>query len=147
MSLKETLLQDQIQAMKNKESDRLTTLRMVLAAIKNTEIDSKEELDDEKIQGIIATQVKQLKDALKDFETGGRSDLIEKTKTEISLLETYLPEQMSDEELKTIVSETLSQVGASSPADLGKVMGAVMGKVKGKADGNRVRSIAMELLN
>lgn len=145
MSIKQTLQDAQKEAMKAKDSESLSTIRQVLSAIKNEEISSGGELKDEQIQTVIARQVKQLKDALKDFEAAGRDDLAGQNKKEIALLEGYLPAQLSDEELETIVKETIAQTGATGPQDLGKVMGAVMGKVKGQADGNRVREMATKL--
>ena len=98
MSIKQNIQDAQKEAMKSKDSDKLSTLRQIWSAIKNAEIDSSGELSDEKVQEIIARQVKQLRDAMSDFEKGGREDLVEQNKKEIELLETYLPAQMSDED-------------------------------------------------
>lgn len=147
MSLREQIQQDQKEAMKARDEMKTSSLRMLWAAVKNAEIEKKEELTNEEIQAIITRQVKQLKDALKDFTAGGRMDLAGQNEKEISLLSSYLPEQMSDEDLKKIVQSTIEKVSASSPADIGKVMGAVMQEVKGQADGNRVREVVSSLLN
>jgi uncharacterized protein len=146
MTLKEQLLSAQKDAMKAKDSETLSTLRMVWSAVKNEEIKAQEELNDAKVQEVIAKQVKQLKDATKDFAAGGRDDLVESTNKEVAILEAYLPEQMSDEDLKKIVDETVAGFGEVSPADMGKLMGAVMGKVKGQADGNRVKEMVSAVL-
>ena len=143
MSLQEQIKADMITAMKAKEADKVTVYRNVTSAIKNKMIDHDGEFTDDDAQKVIATLVKQLKDANKDFASGGRDDLVEQNNAEIAILEAYLPEQMSDEELTAIVAEVISQTGASTKADMGKVMGAVMGKVQGKADGNRVKEAVM----
>lgn len=147
MSLVAQLQQDQLQARKDKDQDRLSILQVVLADLKNEAINTGKELTDAEAESVIARQVKKLRDGLKDFESAGRSDLAEDAKQEIDVLETYLPEQLSDDELKNTVSEVISQVGATSPSDMGKIMGAVMSRVKGQADGNRVRAIVQELLS
>jgi len=147
MTLRTIILEDQKKAMKERSKQKLSTLRMLTSAIKNVEIEKQHELSDEEVLEVIARQAKQLKDAMKDFESGGRDDLLEKTKSELGVLEAYLPEQLSDEELEKVVKATAEKVGASSSADMGKIMGAVMGQVKGKADGNRVRAIVQKLLS
>jgi uncharacterized protein len=146
MNLQEQIQADIIVAMKAKENKKLTTLRGLTAAIKNAIIDHDGDFTNEDTEKIVARQVKQLKDAMKDFEAGGREDLVEQNKIEISVLETYLPEQMSDEELQEIVSQVIFETGASSPADMGKIMGKVMAKVQGKADGNKVKEAVLVLL-
>lgn len=146
MSLKQKIQDALIVVMKSKDVDSLSTLRMLVSAIKNEEIDSDGPLTDEQILTIIARQVKQLKDAVLDFESGGRNDLAEKNKKEIELLEQYLPKQVGDDEIKKIVSEVILEVGAQTFSDLGKVMGLAMKKLQGVADGNRVRTIAQSLL-
>lgn len=146
MSVKSTIEENKNQALKDKDTVRLEALRMLLSAIKNEEINKQKELSDEDVQKIVMSQTKQLKDALKDFESGGRDDLIQKTKAELEILKEYLPEQMSDEELEKIVKSVVEKTGASSPSDMGKVMGAVMGEVKGKADGTRVKEAVMKML-
>jgi len=114
-------------------------LRILLSAIKNEEIETKEPLSDEATLQVIARQKKQLQDALMDFERGGRADLVEKTQKEIAILDQYLPAQMPDEELDAMVASVIQETGARTPADMGRVMGAVMKQVGGKADGTRVR--------
>jgi len=147
MSLRNKIQEVQHAAMKSKEKELLTTMRLVWSAIKNKEIEKKSELNDEEIQEVIAKQVKQLQDALKDFEAGGRSDLVKQAKSEIEILNVYLPEKISEEKLREIVDEVIGDVGATTPQDIGKVMGVVMKKVKGQADGNQVREIVSKKLS
>lgn len=147
MSLLETVHRDRVVAMKEKSERRLSVLRMLAAAIKNEEIEKRGAIDDAAVVAIISRQVKQTKDARTDFVKSGREDLVAQADEELAILSSYLPEQMLDEELQSIVLETIQDLGASSLADSGKVMGAVMGKVKGKADGNRVKEIVGRLLN
>jgi len=146
MSLRKEIQERQIAALKSKDAETLAVLRFVFSAIKNKEIDKKAELNDEEAQAVIAFQVKQLKDALKDFEAGGRQDLVDKTKAEIAILTAYLPEKMSEEELLVVVEKVIESVGAKSAQDAGRVMGAVMKEVKGRADGNQVREMVMKKL-
>lgn len=147
MNLQEQIQADMITAMKAKEADTVTTLRGLNAAIKNVMIDHDGEFTDADVEKVVARTVKQLNEANKDFASGGRDDLVEQNKKEIALLEKYLPEQMTDEELSKIVAETIEQTGMDTKADMGKLMGAVMGKVQGKADGNRVKNAVMAQLS
>jgi|SRR3989339_785661 len=146
MTLRSEIQEKQYDAMKKGDAERLSVMRLLNSAIKNEEIELKRELNDEEAQAVVGRQVKQLKDALKDFEAGGRKDLIEKTQKEIEILEEYLPEQMSDEKLEEIIGKIIEQMSAG-PQDVGKVMGAVMKEVKGQADGNKVREIVSKKLN
>ena len=143
MSLRQQLQGELKTAMKERQEDRLSTLRMLWSQIRNSEIDKKHELDDSEILEVIGRSVKQLKDSINDFNTGGRTDLVAKTQTEVDLLQTYLPAQLSDDELRAIVTKVLSE---NSLTDAGKAMGAVMKEVKGKADGNRVRQMVSEII-
>lgn len=146
MSLKEQIMEAQKQAMKEKNAEVLSTIRMLTSAIKNEEIDSRTELTDEQVQQVVARQVKQLNDSIVDFQKGGREDLVTQAAKEVQLLTTFLPEQLSDAELQLIVKEVIEAAGATSAQDVGKVMGTVMQKVKGKADGQRVRAMVSTLL-
>lgn len=146
MSLFEQLQSDQIVARKGRDSARLSILQVVLSAIKNEKISRGRELTDNEAQAVIASQIKQLRDALGDFASGGRQDLIDKTQGEIVALESYLPVQLSDDELKIIAQKVITEINAKISADIGKVMGRVMSEVKGKADGNRVRKVVSQLL-
>ena len=138
---------DQKEAMKAKEAAKLTTIRGVLAAIKTKEIDKKADLSEEEVQQVIRTAVKQLMDARKDFESGGRSDLVESTDAEIATLKTYLPAELGDAELAEIVKTAVAESGATSKADMGKAMGAAVKAVAGRADGNRVKDVVMSVLS
>ena len=146
MSLKAKLLEDIKAAMKEKDSVRKNAIQMIRAAILQVEKDQKIELDDEGVIEVIAKEYKKRNDALSEIEKSDRQDLIDDLKREISILQAYLPEQLSDEELEKIVAEVILEVGASSMKDMGKVMGAVIPKVKGRADNGRISAIAREKL-
>ncbi len=147
MSIRQDLQTAQKEAMKSGEKAKLSTIRLLLSAIKNQEIVDQKELDDAGIQTVVAKQVKQLQDAIKEYAAGGRDDLADQAKQEVEILAAYLPEQMSDEKLAEVVKNTVEKLGASSPADMGKVMGTVMQEVKGLADGNRVKEMVSKELN
>ena len=147
MTLKERLNADFKEAMKNKQTVRKETISFVRAAIKQYEVDNREEIDDAGIASILAKQVKMRKDALADFEKAGRADLVESYNREIEILTKYLPEQLSKEKLQVIVQETAAALGIEGgKQNMGKLMGPVMGKVKGLADGNLVKEVLMEFL-
>lgn len=148
MSIKDQLTADMKQAMKDREAGklRLSVIRMVRASIKNTEINQKKDLDDDEVLGILAKEVKMRQDSLVEFKKAARQDLIEQAEQEIAILKKYLPQALSDEELKAIVAEVVAAVGASSRKDMGKVMPAVMAKTRGRADGKRVNALVMEAL-
>lgn len=147
MSLRADITERQTEALKSKDELRLSVLRMLWSEIKNIEIDKKQELNDEEIQKIAARQIKQMKDANKDFISAGRDDLVSKNEEEIKILEEYLPEQMGDEELNKIIESVINETGASEPGDMGRVMGAVMKKAGGQADGNKVRELVSQMLS
>ena len=136
------------EAMKAKDDVRKNTISFARAAVKQYEVDNREELDDEGIIKILAKQVKMRKDALTDFEQAGRTDLAEGYKAEIEILEKYLPEQMSKDEILQIVQATKEELGLEgTKKEMGKFMGAVMKKVGGQADGNAVREVIQGFLN
>ena len=148
MALKEQLMADLKEAMKAKDDIRKNTISFARAAVKQYEVDNREELDDEGIIKILAKQVKMRKDALADFEKAGRTDLADDYKAEIEILEKYLPEQMSKEEILKIVQATKEELGLEgTKKEMGKFMGAVMKKVGGNADGNTVREVIQGFLN
>lgn len=147
MTLKDTLMNDLKESMKNKDQVRKSVVTLVRSAIKQKEVDERVELSDDDILDVISKQLKQRKDALEEFKKVQRDDLVEETEKEISILMGYLPEQLTDEELHAIVSETINQVGATTMKDMGKIMGVVMPKVKGKADGKRINEVAKQILN
>ncbi len=149
LTLKERLDADFKEAMKNKEKVRKDTINFVRAAIKQYEVDNREEIDDAGITAILAKQVKMRKDALADFESAGRTDLLNDYNKEIEVLNGYLPRQLTDDEIMCIVRETAGDMGieaGSGRASMGKLMGPVMGKVKGVADGNNVKNAVMKFL-
>lgn len=150
MDLKERLNADFKEAMKNREKTRKDTINFVRAAIKQVEIDTREELDDSGIAQILAKQVKMRKDALADFEAGGRQDMLDQYNAEIDVLMEYMPQQLTSEEIMNIVRDTASELGIEAgggKALMGKLMGPVMGKVKGLADGNDVKNVVMQFLD
>lgn len=148
MSLLERLNNDMKQAMKNKEKDRLTTIRMVKASLQNEAIKlGKQELSEEEELTVLSREVKQRKDSLQEFEKAGRQDLVEKIQTELKHVEIYMPQQLSEEEVTEIVKEAIAETGAASKADMGRVMAVLMPKVKGKADGSLVNKLVQQHLS
>ncbi len=146
MSLKDRLSSDFKNALKNKDSIRKNVVNMVRAAIKQSEIDNRKELNDDGVVDIITKQVKMRKDALEDFKKGNRADLIEQYEAEIDILMEYMPVQLSEDEVRQIVLDTARKEGVQDKKEMGRLMGAVMPKVKGKADGNLVRKIVESIL-
>ncbi len=147
MNLNERLNEDMKQAMKSQDKFKLTVIRTVRSAIKNVEIDTRKELSEPELLEILNREIKMRRDALQEFEAAGRIDLVEPLKQEIDILLVYLPEQLSEEQLEAIVRETVLEVGASSKADMGKVMAQLMPKVKGLADGKLVNQIVQKSLS
>ncbi len=148
MSLKAQLMEDMKAAMKAKEAgkQKLAVIRMVRSAIRQTEIDGKKELDDNDVIALISKEVKMRRDSIEEFKKGGRQDLVDQTEAEIAVLMPYLPQQLSEDEVRALVKEAIAATGASTPKDMGKVMGKLMPKVKGRADGKMVNTIVRELL-
>lgn len=147
MAIKEKLMADFKEAMKAHDEIAKNTISFARAAIKQYEVDHREELDDDGIAAILSKQVKMRKDALADFEKAGRTDLIDSYKSEIEILKRYLPEQLSDEKIREIIEGTASELGIEGGMqNMGKLMGPVMAKVKGLADGNRVKQLVQEFL-
>ena len=147
MSLKETLLQDLKVAMKEKDTIRKNTIQLVRAGVLQIEKDNHVELDDEGVLDVVAKELKKRRDSLPEFEKSGRTDLIDNLNKEIEVLLGYLPEQLTEDEIKKIVEETIAETGASSMKDMGKVIGAVSPKVKGRADNRVVSGYVKELLS
>jgi uncharacterized protein len=143
-------LQEQLkQSMLAKDEIRTSTLRMLISAIGYYEIQkggAGYEATDEDIQTVIQKEAKKIKDSIEQYKAAGRDDLVEKESKELSILDTYLPEQMGEEEVRTLVLDAIAATDASTPADMGKVMGALMPKTKGKADGALVSKIVREKL-
>lgn len=146
MSLKEKLADDLKAAMKNKDNVRKNVVQMVRAGVLQVEKDNKVTLDDEGVLEVIAKQLKQRRDSLPDYEKSGREDLIAELKAEMDVLMGYLPEQLTEDELRVIVEQAVADTGASSMKDIGKIMSSVMPKVKGRADGKMINEIAKAIL-
>lgn len=133
-------------AMRSGDSARKNTLRLALTAIKLAEVEKKSALDDAAILGILQKEVKARKEAAADAQHAGRDDLVAKAEAEIAILEEFLPQALSREELETLIQETIAQVGAASPGDMGKVMKAVMPRVQGRAEGGEVSQLVRQIL-
>ncbi|HLR23122.1 MAG TPA: GatB/YqeY domain-containing protein [Pseudogracilibacillus sp.] len=148
MSLIERLNEDMKQAMKAKEKLKLSVIRMIKASLQNERIQlGVHELSEDEELTILSREMKQRTDSIKEFQEAGREDLTKKLEDEIKILQAYMPEQLSDEELAEIVKTTISEVNATSKKDFGKVMGQVMPKVKGKTDGSKVQKLVQEYLS
>jgi len=146
VTLKERITEDMKAAMRASEKERLSTIRMVQAAIKQREVDERITLDDAQVVAVLEKMVKQRRESIAHFEQGGRVDLADKEKTEIELLQAYLPEQLSATELDALIREAIAACGASSMKDMGKVMGAVKAKAAGRADMGAVSARIKALL-
>src|ERR1700748_2623861 len=134
MTLKERITEDMKGAVRAGEKERLGTIRLVLAAIKQREVDERITLDDGQVLSVLEKMIKQRKEAITQFESGGRADLVAKEQSELNVLQTYLPTQMSDAEIDALISEAVASTGATSIKDMGKVMGIVKTKAQGRAD-------------
>lgn len=146
MSLKKEISDALTQAMKDRNDVRKVPLRLVMAAVKETEIDKKEELDDAEVLRLVQKEAKARQESISDAEKADRPDLIERAEAELAVLKEFLPEELSDEEVEAIVEETIAETGASSMADMGKVMQAVMPKIQGRADGGHVSQLVRQKL-
>lgn len=146
MNLLEQIKKDLIEATKNKETEKVSVLRLLLSAIKNREIDLRgADLSDEIILEVLAKQAKQRKDSVAEFEKGRRPELAQAEKNELDIIERYLPEQISDEEIENVVKKTIDELEAVK-SDFGKVMGSAVGKMKGRAEGSRIKAAVEKLL-
>jgi uncharacterized protein YqeY len=134
MSLKDRITEDMKAAMRAKQAERLGTIRLLLAAIKQKEVDERITLDDAQVIGVLDKMVKQRKDSITAFAQGGRTDLVDKETAELTLLEGYLPQRLSAEAVAAEVRRIVAELGATGPGDMGKVMGAVKAQLAGKAD-------------
>ncbi len=144
MSLKEELMADLKKAMKEKDKQRKDTITMVRAAIKQKEVDERVDLKDEDVLAIISKQVKEKKKSIDEFKKGNRQDLVDATEAEIEILYDYLPKQLSEDELKDIVQETISRLSIHSKKDMGRLMQDIMPRIKGQADGQTISRLAQE---
>ncbi|HEX5683835.1 MAG TPA: GatB/YqeY domain-containing protein [Ideonella sp.] len=134
MTLKERITEDMKAAMRAKEADRLSTIRMLLAACKQREVDERIELDDAAVVGIVDKLIKQRKDSIAAFQQAGRTDLADKESAEVAVLTAYLPQRLSGDEINAEIAALVAELGAAGPGDMGKVMGAAKAKLAGKAD-------------
>ena len=146
MSLKDRLTEDMQAAMKSGDKPRLSVLRMALAGVKQREVDTRRPLDDAGVQTVIERMIKQGKDALTQFRDGGRADLVAKEEAEIKVLQTYLPQPLSEAELDTFIAECIDAAGATSLKDLGKVMGVIKAKAAGRVDMSTVSARVRTML-
>ena len=145
--LKEKLLNDMKESMKNKDIIRKNVIQMIRASILQIEKDNQKEVNDEEIIQIIAKEAKKRKDSLSDYEKSGREDLIEQIKQEITIIEEYLPEQLSAEEIEKIVSEIITKIGATSMKDMGAVMKEAKLKIGASSDGKTINEVVKKVLN
>lgn len=146
MSLKQRLTDELKNAMKNKEQLRKNVITMIRSDIKQIEVDKRVELSDEDIIEIISKQAKQRKDSIEEFRKGGRDDLAQQSEEELKVLMEYLPEQLSEEEIEAVIKEVITDTGATSMKDMGKIMASAMPKLKGRADGKIVNQIVRNIL-
>jgi hypothetical protein len=147
MSLKERITEDMKAAMRAKEAARLLTIRGLLAAMKQKEVDERIELDDVAIVGIVDKLIKQRKDSISQFAAAGRTDLVDKETAELQVLEGYLPARLSADEVAAQVAAIVAELGAAGPGDMGKVMGAAKAKLAGKADMGQVSAAVKQALS
>jgi uncharacterized protein YqeY len=146
MSLKDQISDDMKAAMRARETERLGTIRLLLAAIKQREVDERVTLDDTAITAVIDKMIKQRKDSISQFESAGRTDLVEKERAELTILSAYMPAQMSDAEIAAEVQAAFAQSGAAGPQDMGKVMGILKPKLAGRADMTAVSGLVKAAL-
>ncbi len=146
MALRDDISKDVSAALKAREKEKLSTVRMLLSAVKYKEVDLRRPLTDEEVQGVAGTLIRQRQDSIEQFRKGNRPELAEKEEKEIEVLKVYLPPQMSADELRALIKKLAAEAGASGQKDMGKLMKAVMPHVKGKADGKLVNDIVKEVL-
>lgn len=145
--LKQTIADALKTAMKEKDALTRDVLRTINAAIKQVEVDERKTLSSAEVLDVLVREVKKRKDTIAELEAAGREDLLVEERAQLGVIERFLPQQLSREEVEAIVRETIAEVGATNPKEMGKVMGALMPKVKGKADGKLVNEVVRELLN
>lgn len=147
MSLEQGISEDFKIALKAQDGLRVSILRVLRTALKNKQVELRRPLEDEDVVRVITTLVKQARDSIEQYRNGGRNDLTDKEQAESVVLESYLPQQLSDEELKAVILQVVSETGAAGMKDMGKVMKAAMPKVAGKADGKKVNEMVKSLLS
>jgi uncharacterized protein len=146
-TLKDRITEDMKAAMRAKDADRLSTIRMLLAACKQREVDERIVLDDAAVIGLVDKLIKQRKDSITAFQQGGRADLVDKETAEVKVLEAYLPQRMSAEEVSAAIATLVAELGASGPGDMGKVMGAAKARLAGKAEMGQVSAAVKQALS
>ncbi len=146
-SLKQQLTEDIKKAMKDQEKERLGTLRLISAAIKQKEVDERVELDDTQVLAVLDKLARQHRDSIDQYEQAGRADLVSKEQSELAVVESYLPEQLSEDEVRNIVQSAIEKTGAESMKDMGKVMGIIKPELQGRADMSSVSNIVKSLLS
>ncbi|RKP47481.1 GatB/YqeY domain-containing protein [Trinickia fusca] len=146
MSLKDQISDDMKAAMRARETERLATIRLLLAAIKQREVDEQVTLDDAAVTAVIDKMIKQRKDSISQFEAAGRADLVAKESAELTVLAAYMPAQLSDAEIAAEVQAAVAETGAAGPQDMGKVMGVLKGKLAGRADMTAVSGLVKAAL-
>ena len=145
--LKQRINDDVKSAMRGKDKARLVVLRMILAAVKQKEVDERIELDDEQILAVLDKMAKQHRDSIEQFQQGGRDDLVKKENFELGIVQTYLPSQLSDDEINQLIKDAMAETGASCMQDMGKVMGTLKPKLQGRADMGKVSGLIKQLLS
>jgi uncharacterized protein YqeY len=133
-------------AVKSQDKVRISTLRMILSALKNAELDEREELSDEKELAVVASYARRLKESIEEYRKAAREDLVAREQAELSIVLSYLPEQMSDDDVRREASRMIAELGAGTPRDMGRVMGEMMKRFKGRVDGSSVNRIVSDLL-
>ena len=146
MSLKTEFSEETKKSMRDRNVARRDLMRFILAAVKNLEIELQREANDEEILQLLGKQAQQRKDSIESFQAGRREDLVAKEEAELAIISEYLPEQMSENEIKVLVEAVILEVGASGPQDMGKVMGKIMPQVKGRADGRLINQMVRDSL-
>jgi len=146
MSLKNRITEDMKAAMRARDAERLSAIRMLLAAIKQREVDSRTEADDAAVLAIVEKLIKQRKDAITQFEAGGRADLVAKETAEVKVLAEYLPQQMTEAEVSAAIEAAVAELGATGPAAMGKVMGLLKPRLAGRADIGQVSALVKRRL-
>lgn len=146
MTMKSRLVDDMKQAMRDKDALRRDTIRYLRSEIRNQEIRDQKELDDAGVIQVLSRQVQQRRDSIEVYRDAGRSDLVNKEESELSVIVAYLPQQLSGAEITDLVRQVVAEVGATGPGDMGKVMGAIMPQVHGKAEGREVNAIVQQTL-
>jgi uncharacterized protein YqeY len=146
MSLFEKINQDMIKALKAGEKEKLTVLRGLKSDLKYKQIDKGDELTDEDVIAVLSSQAKKRRESIEQFQKGHREDLVQKEQRELAIITSYLPEQLSEDKLREIISEAIAETGADSPQKVGLVMKVVIPQIKGRADGKLVNKLAIEIL-